>query len=390
MKVRVVVVVVAVTVVGRLRLRRLHDEGQGLADALLWVSDHGRSRVRDAPVTTLSHGAYAMHFCQSPSGGPQEARGQVQPRCLLKPLARQGREVCTVRECISLSDPSGLVNELSPPVISANNIVVGFQAGLPADKVYDDAFELIRSPNIDVLDVIVPIQHNLETDKVVFIAENLGYKPLTRQVAQIFQSGTIGELVTFSYHAIRTYSPDSPFYATKWRQSPEHPGGYLSDGGVHDICTLTTVVGQIDEVAAFSTSRYPIHGSEDTLTVTLKLKSGAIGTFILTFCATKPTKTALFLHGTGGSIQAQFDRSFDGADEKLDVHDAQGIPVPHATSSNPRGLTDVEGELDNLFGAIRGTEKLVVTLEDAFHHLAVIVAAIQSAKDGKVVKVERI
>ncbi|RUS23089.1 hypothetical protein BC937DRAFT_92584, partial [Endogone sp. FLAS-F59071] len=38
-------------------------------------------------------------------------------------------------------------------------------AGIVADKVYDDPFELIKNPEIHIVDAIVPIQNNLEARK---------------------------------------------------------------------------------------------------------------------------------------------------------------------------------------------------------------------------------
>lgn len=81
-------------------------------------------------------------------------------------------------------------------------------------------------------------------------------------------------------------------------------------------------------------------------------------------------------------IRAQNDR--------VELYDAQGNLVPIDPPADPRGFTDVEGELDNFYKAVRGEEQLVVKPEDAFHHLAVIVAALESAKSGRVEKVQSV
>lgn len=59
--------------------------------------------------------------------------------------------------------------------------------------------------------------------------------------------------------------------------------GYLSDGGVHDMAHLLPILGKFESVSAFATTRYKIHGAEDSLAATVRLESGAIGVASFTF-----------------------------------------------------------------------------------------------------------
>lgn len=118
---------------------------------------------------------------------------------------------------------------------------------------------------------------------VVAVNENWAYHPLAYAVSQYVKNGGIGELVNFTYDSARPYSPGSPYHNTKWRQNPEHPGGYLSDGCVHDMAHLIPIVGKIAKVGAFATKRHTIHVCEDTLATTVKLENGAVGIANFTF-----------------------------------------------------------------------------------------------------------
>lgn len=89
--------------------------------------------------------------------------------------------------------------------------------------------------------------------------------------------------MNFTYDSARPYNPNSPYHSTKWRQNPEHPGGYLSDGCVHDMAHLVPILGKFASVAAFATKRHSIHVCEDTLSTTVKLENGGVGVANFTF-----------------------------------------------------------------------------------------------------------
>lgn len=46
---------------------------------------------------------------------------------------------------------------------------------------------------------------------------------------------------------------------------------------------LLPILGKFESVSAFATTRYKIHGAEDSLAATVRLESGAIGVANFTF-----------------------------------------------------------------------------------------------------------
>jgi predicted dehydrogenase len=81
----------------------------------------------------------------------------------------------------------------------------------------------------------LPIAHNIDDAReivklsngaksIVMVAENFAFMNATNYVAQFVKEGGIGDIINFNFSAIRPYSPDSPYYQTLWRQTPEHPG----------------------------------------------------------------------------------------------------------------------------------------------------------------------
>ncbi|KAI9279005.1 hypothetical protein BDA99DRAFT_554597 [Phascolomyces articulosus] len=295
------------------------------------------------------------------------------------------------------------------------------EAGISESAIYSDPQELINDPNVELVDALLPVQYNLEivenaiaakkhilfekpiahnlddarkiviasqkAETVVAVAENWSYHTLPRAVAKYVQEGNIGEIVNFTYDSARPYNPSSPYHTTAWRQAPQHPGGYLSDGGVHDLAHLVPILGRFDQVSAFATKRHSIHVTEDTLSTTCKLANGAVGVANFTFCSAGLKSMRLDVHGTEGTVRLTNDTTVELLDASGQSTDASAI---QALVDNTSSFDDVEGELDNLYHVIRHKATLGVTPDEAFHHLAFIVAALEAAESQKVANVQKV
>ncbi|KAI9306805.1 hypothetical protein BJ944DRAFT_262930 [Cunninghamella echinulata] len=288
------------------------------------------------------------------------------------------------------------------------------EAGIPSENIYTDPKELIADPNVELVDTILPIQFNKEiveaaisggkhiifekpiaanlddardiikaahnAKTVVALAENWSYHPKIQAVAEFVRNGGIGEIINFTYNSARPYNINSPYHSTKWRQNPEHPGGYISDGVVHDMAHLIPILGRFESVSAFTTETYKIHVVEDTLATSIRLANGGIGVATFTFCSAGIKQFRLEVHGTKGTIRVINDN-------QIELLDNNGESVDTQQFERPDSLEDVEGEMDNIYQAIRQGGKLGVTLDEGFHHLAFIVAALESVKTERVTKI---
>ncbi|KAI7874821.1 NAD(P)-binding protein [Lichtheimia hyalospora FSU 10163] len=292
------------------------------------------------------------------------------------------------------------------------------EAGIPESAIYTDPLELINDPNVEVVDALLPVQYNWEivqaavaakkhivfekpiahnlvdarriveearsAKTIVAVAENWSYHSLVRAVGKYVQQGGIGDIINFTYDSARPYNPSSPYHTTAWRQQPQHPGGYLSDGGVHDMAHLVPILGKFESVSAFTAMRQSLHVTADTLATSIKLANGGIGVANFTFSSAGVKEMRLEVHGSKGTIRLTNDTH-------VEVLDETGKPVD--TSSviqvdNASGFEDVEAEMLNLYNSVRNGEPLGVTPEEAFHHLAFIVAALEAADTQRVVKIQ--
>jgi UDP-N-acetyl-2-amino-2-deoxyglucuronate dehydrogenase len=99
---------------------------------------------------------------------------------------------------------------------------------------------------------------------------------------------------------------------------------------------------------------------------------------------------SLVVHGTKGSIELLDDthvQLFNLVGESVDIS-----PITSLQSQAPgNGLSDVEGEFSAFYNAIRCEGKgLGVSTEEAFHHLAFIVAALESVETEKAIKIAQV
>ncbi|KAK9762316.1 hypothetical protein K7432_012075 [Basidiobolus ranarum] len=300
------------------------------------------------------------------------------------------------------------------------------KASIPANAVYTDIDEALQHPGVDVAAILVPVQYNLEitrkainagkhvvlekpiahnlrdaaevvrlsksTDKVVLVAENFGYREYLHKVSNIIKNGTIGNGVAFNYVANRNYDPSNPYMATKWRQSPEHVGGYLSDGGVHNWAEIIELLGRPDEVSAFTSQTYEIHGAEDTIALSAKMVSGAVGTFVLSMATAKPAGLNFHIYGTKGTIYISQSQNIDTegsiSSEEISVTIFEDTGnVTNFDKSSGIGVTE---EWCDFYDAVTHGKSLRITPEDAYYHLATIAAGIESSKTRKVVPVQTV
>jgi predicted dehydrogenase len=211
---------------------------------------------------------------------------------------------------------------------------------------------------------------------VLAVAHCMEWAPPVAKARELVASGAIGEVIG----ATITASFNSPPVG-RWRQTDgtEAGGGPIFDMGVHAIDAITRILGPVERVAAFLDHRIHDYAPEDTATLLLRFASGAHGTVQSHFNC---FQNGLDIQGTQGRIwsQAWWGREFAG-----DLHMQQGRDVidfdlPHVNVYVPQ-IEDVSASV------LAGTTP-AISGERGKANIAVIWAAIKSARDGTVVAVE--
>lgn len=293
--------------------------------------------------------------------------------------------------------------------------------------IYESVDDLINDKNVQVIDALLPVENNLtiiekalkagkpiaiekpiadnienarkiveltrKSDVPVLILENWLYHNALNVVKPKLKQ--IGKIVGFNFTATGPFYTNNKFLGTSWRAKPKHIGGYLSDGGVHQLAYVVDLLGEVDNISAHTTQVREESGTDDVWFSTLKLKSGAIGTFTYGSAFGAVDKSRKFvIYGDAGSI----DFDFSPGNSKPFIKVSLGT-----TGENKKVETIEIDETDKSGGiltefanfheaVVKGDKSLLKGKpEVAFLHLAIVDAALKSsAKGGDAVKVESV
>jgi predicted dehydrogenase len=111
------------------------------------------------------------------------------------------------------------------------------------------------------------------------------HSPVLATAREIVRSGVLGDLVAVTATTLFVKPPDY-FEAAPWRRQPG--GGPILINLIHDIDALRMLVGEVVMVQAMASShvrRFPV---EDTVAVTLRFASGALGSVLVSDAAASP------------------------------------------------------------------------------------------------------
>ncbi|AMD21078.1 HEL203Cp [Eremothecium sinecaudum] len=298
------------------------------------------------------------------------------------------------------------------------------EAGIAEEKVYSRYEDLINDEDIDCIDMLVPAQYNAELVKMaVDVGKPMIFeKPIAaqldqaREIVKITDNTSvpiavaenwlflktadavrsklerIGEVAGFTYNSTGPFVTSSKYLSTGWRRNPEHIGGYLSDGGVHQLALLTGVLGEVDSVSALTRQLRQESGDDDIVFSTIKLKSGAIGTYTYGSAFGSTNKWVFMkIYGTNGSITVDLSKR-GNVSLKLTVGDcAEAAAEEEEFTIEEDSSYGVKEEFENFYEAVTKKDKSIIkgTPRTTFHHLAVVSALLNSAsQNGSSVEVE--
>jgi predicted dehydrogenase len=213
--------------------------------------------------------------------------------------------------------------------------------------------------------------------QVWMVAENWRYEDAFQQGARIVGGGEIGRLLLCHWAHYVLMTPDNKYYATPWRRSGSFPGGFLLDGGVHQVATLRMLLGEIREVSAFTAQMRDDLPPADTLSAALQFDSGLIGAYSVTYNTAAPWPPALHIVGERGAVRVhrgELQVTRNGATTNLPVTAGKGV----------------EWELAAFAAAVRQGSAHANSPEQALQDVAVVEALLRSAETGLAVQPERI
>lgn len=178
--------------------------------------------------------------------------------------------------CIATVDLDAVIIS-SPNEFHAAQARLCIEAGLPT---------LIEKPiTSDIEDARAISALVSESSVPVLVGHHRHYSPLLEVAYDHVVSGRLGRIVSFTGSA-QFYKPTQYFLDGPWRTKPG--GGPILINLIHEIGVMRSLVGEISEVHAYSSNAVRHFEVEDTVSINLRFECGALGTFILSDCASTP------------------------------------------------------------------------------------------------------
>lgn len=214
--------------------------------------------------------------------------------------------------------------------------------------------------------------------QVWMVGENWRYEPAFLQAAALVQDGAIGRPITFHWAHAQAMSANNPYYQTSWRRDGSVPGGFVLDAGVHHMAALRMILGEVTHVQAQTASVRPDLPPVDTVTATLTMQSGVIGTYAATYALpnphTPPGDPFLQIVGDLGILRVH--RTMIEIEKNSEIE-----------RMSIRGYRGVELELAAFAAAIQSGVAHRNPPQAAAQDLAVIEAMLRSASEGRRISV---
>lgn len=308
-------------------------------------------------------------------------------------------------EVVGVADPAGATNQR---LIDSGVPVFGSLGDLVAACEVDGV--LIASPNqtheVVALDCISrglpaliekPIAADLDAARrivekselagvPILVGHHRRHNPVIATAKTFIDEGGLGDIIAVNSMELRR-KPDSWFNAD-WKTQPG--GGPILINTIHDVDTIRWLCGDIDLVSAFISNHARGNRVEDTASISMRLQSGALASFILSDAVQAPW---------AWGISSREDVTYPAVDENVIVIGGTkgSLTIPTLTfwrheGSGGRGdpflckrLFCIPSDpwveqLKHFSRVIDGAEPPLVSARDGYSTLASTLAILESAR----------
>jgi predicted dehydrogenase len=299
----------------------------------------------------------------------------------------------------------------------------GQKLGLTAQDVYTDYREMARREDLQVIDIIVPIELNFTIAETVaklasgtkkaiilekplaptweqaqtaadlprkyqimmMIAENYRYNEEVNLIRDLIREGQLGETDFFQLTRIFSLPDDMTqdvFAAREWRQHPHFPGGVFYDSAVHDIAAVRHIFGAVDEVMAYGQPKAATPEQYTVVNAIIKFMSGLTGSYSFGSGCKELQRPLSGLRVFGRTGELYLEERDAGI---INITYRDGTSK-HLSYQPRRGYYN---ELLNFYNAYTGQEALAVTPELEYGDARTVLAMLKSIESETPVKVDR-
>ncbi len=249
-----------------------------------------------------------------------------------------------------------------------------------------------------------PIAMNLrEAEEIIAICKEnkvkltlgymMRYHSYHQKIKEMLDEGKLGKLVMGRAQLTCWYPP----MKGAWRQELSlGGGGSLIDMGTHCIDLLEMLMGKVVEVFSCTGNLVQDYPAEDTAVVLLKFKQGSVGVIDNHFnIPDASSENRLELYGSKGSILAKGTIGQDSSGymvQRLEKEE-KGYEAEQEREKikeekiTPKSVNIYQSEIEDFSRCILEDTEPSFTGEDGLRNLRIILAAYESAKKARAIKV---
>jgi UDP-N-acetyl-2-amino-2-deoxyglucuronate dehydrogenase len=218
----------------------------------------------------------------------------------------------------------------------------------------------------------------------LFVVKQIRYNPLLRMLKTAIDERRFGRIYMVDCNVFWT-RPQSYYDSAAWRGTWAYDGGALMNQASHYVDLLPWLVGPIESVHAFAAPLARHIEVEDTAVVSLKWRSGALGTMAVTMLTyPKNFEASLTILGEQGTVRlsgpscARVERweFADGRDDREALSRAEDMAGAVLHKGHEHYYRDVIARL-------RGGQDLVTDGREGLKSLEVIIAAYRSVMEDR-------
>ncbi len=265
-----------------------------------------------------------------------------------------------------------------------------------------DYHDLLRRNDVEAVDIVLPIHLNypatkdalnagkhvivekplaanlnqakemLEFEKkfsqVMMVAENFRYRQTFNHLKTRLDRQEIGQPYAAIWNVFYHVDTSNKYARTQWRIDHQYPGGFITDGGVHNIAALRFLFGELVSGNGFVKSVNPQIGELDTFSFQFKTIMNVNGVFNVFFSSNGYSEDRIIILGNNGSFIVENNtiilKRTGQADQQEQIEDDGGY----------------FNEFAEFYEAIRNGKQVFSSFQQAYRDLEIILKALDAAE----------
>jgi predicted dehydrogenase len=143
------------------------------------------------------------------------------------------------------------------------------------------------------------------TNLVTQVAENFRYHPGLHWLKQQITNGAIGKPYALFWNVFHLMDGKNKYAQTAWRITHQYAGGFITDGGIHNIAAIRFLFGSMTEQKALLKSVNTKIGEADSFTLQFICESQVMGVLNIFISTRGFTENKIIVLGETGSIRSE-------------------------------------------------------------------------------------